>query len=251
MLELPLLALCFFGGIAAAFINTLASHGSLITLPLLMTAGLPAPVANATNRVGVTAQALGAVLNYRRSQTVSLGRKEALGIIAPVILGSLAGGLLAVDLSAKTMEIVILVLMLVMLGVVLVPKPKLEKTFQSPWLQGVVFFGIGLYGGFIQAGVSLLILYATQMFTSMEYVKGNGLKVLIVLLFSVPSVALFQYHGLIHWPAAVALAGGQFLGGWIGAKASQVDWVGRWVPRLLPVIIALSALKSAWDLGLF
>ena len=43
-------------GFAAGFINTLAGSGSLLTLPLLILLGLPANVANGTNRVGVVLQ---------------------------------------------------------------------------------------------------------------------------------------------------------------------------------------------------
>jgi hypothetical protein len=53
-------------GIAAGFINTLAGSGSLITLPILILLGLPANVANGTNRVGVVMQNVVAVANFRR-----------------------------------------------------------------------------------------------------------------------------------------------------------------------------------------
>ena len=40
-------------GFLAGFINTLAGSGSLVTLPLLIFIGLPANVANGTNRVAI------------------------------------------------------------------------------------------------------------------------------------------------------------------------------------------------------
>ena len=40
-------------GVISGFINTLAGGGSMITLPALMLLGMPADVANATNRIGV------------------------------------------------------------------------------------------------------------------------------------------------------------------------------------------------------
>ncbi len=45
-------------GLLAGIINTLAGGGSNLTLPALMMMGLPADVANATNRVGVFLQCL-------------------------------------------------------------------------------------------------------------------------------------------------------------------------------------------------
>ena len=44
-------------GITTGIINTLAGSGSLITLPIfIFVCGLPAPIANGTNRIGVLLQ---------------------------------------------------------------------------------------------------------------------------------------------------------------------------------------------------
>ena len=45
------LGLVAAAGIAAGFVNTMAGGGSLLTLPALMLLGLPADVANGTNRL--------------------------------------------------------------------------------------------------------------------------------------------------------------------------------------------------------
>jgi uncharacterized membrane protein YfcA len=50
MWEYPLL---IFVGFVAGFMNTMAGGGSLLTLPLLIFMGLPAAVANGTNRVAI------------------------------------------------------------------------------------------------------------------------------------------------------------------------------------------------------
>ncbi|MDX2175780.1 MAG: TSUP family transporter, partial [Candidatus Sumerlaeia bacterium] len=52
------LALLGAAGLVGGFVNTLAGGGSLVTLPALLLLGLPADVANATNRVGVLAQSV-------------------------------------------------------------------------------------------------------------------------------------------------------------------------------------------------
>jgi uncharacterized membrane protein YfcA len=53
-------------GIAAGFINTIAGSGSLLTLPLFMAFGLPAPVANGTNRIGILLQSLVGVFSFKK-----------------------------------------------------------------------------------------------------------------------------------------------------------------------------------------
>ena len=55
-------------GLFAGFVNTLAGSGSLITLPLLMFLGLPANVANGTNRIGVLVQSLVSSISFRKQK---------------------------------------------------------------------------------------------------------------------------------------------------------------------------------------
>ena len=43
------------GGLLAGSVNTMAGGGSLLTVPLLVLAGLPGDVANGSNRVGILA----------------------------------------------------------------------------------------------------------------------------------------------------------------------------------------------------
>ena len=61
-----ILVLIFGGGLVAGVINTMAGGGSLITLPLLIFAGLPPTVANGTNRVAIVLQNVGALSAFRK-----------------------------------------------------------------------------------------------------------------------------------------------------------------------------------------
>jgi uncharacterized membrane protein YfcA len=53
-------------GTVAGFINVLAGGGSFLTIPALMLLGIPADIANATNRVGVLMQAVEGVRGFNR-----------------------------------------------------------------------------------------------------------------------------------------------------------------------------------------
>ena len=55
-------------GMVAGFINTLAGSGSLLTLPLLMFMGLPANVANGTNRIALLLQNVVGVSAFRKQK---------------------------------------------------------------------------------------------------------------------------------------------------------------------------------------
>src|SRR5262245_59383493 len=86
-------------GIVAGFINTLAGSGSLLTLPILILLGLPANVANGTNRVGVTMQNIASVATFRRHGALPLAGSWQL--IMPSVAGGIVGAMLAVDLDER------------------------------------------------------------------------------------------------------------------------------------------------------
>ena len=236
-------------GFVSGFINTLAGSGSLITLPLLILLGLPANVANGTNRVGILVQSIVSVATFRRRNAlpqVSTGK-----VIVPSVLGAAAGAALAVDLDEATLRRTIGVLMLVMLAVVLArPRRWLESheaaRETSPWLQVPLFFAIGAYGGFIQAGVGIFLLAGLVLGAGFTLVGGNAVKNLIVLIFTVAALAVFVVNEQVRWGLGALLAAGSAAGAWAAAHMAVVRGAPfvRW---MLIAILALSALAMLGD----
>lgn len=250
-------------GFGAGFINTLAGSGSLITLPLLIFTGLPPTVANGTNRVAILLQNVVAVSSFRQQKVLNL--RSGLMLAAPAIVGSVVGAQIAVNLNETTMRQTIGGLMVVMLVVIWVrPKRWLEGRpgvaghrmtrqellggsgawFRSP---AVIFFFIGMYGGFIQAGVGIFLLAGLVLGVGHDLVRANAVKVPIVLCFTVFALGVFVMNGQVSWGVGLILAVGNMLGAWVGARTAVKRGAGfvRW---LLLAVVAVSGAKL---LGLF
>jgi uncharacterized membrane protein YfcA len=231
-------------GFVAGFINTLAGSGSLITLPLLIFAGLPATIANGTNRVAVFLQTVVAVKKFHKSGTLDLSRGLQLAI--PAIFGAILGAQIAVNLNERVMETVIGILMVVMLVVILVrPKRWLqgrpEMLRQRPgWLQLSVFFFIGIYGGFIQAGVGIFLLAGLVLGAGYELVRANAVKNLIVMVSTLFALIVFVIHDQVSWIPGLVLAIGNMLGAWVAARVA-VEKGAKLVRWILIAVIAVSA----------
>jgi uncharacterized membrane protein YfcA len=238
-------------GFVAGFINTLAGSGSLITLPLLIFAGLPANIANGTNRVAILLQNLVGVNSFRQSGMLDLGGALKLGL--PAILGSVVGAQIAVSLNESLMRRAIGVVMVVMLFVILLrPRRWLKGELHSldgwPTLpQLVLFFGIGMYGGFIQAGVGIFLLAGLVLAIGYDLVRANAVKVGIVLIFTISALIVFLRNGQVSWAVGLILAIGNMLGAWVAARVA-VERGAVWVRRLLIVVVIVSAANL---LGLF
>jgi uncharacterized membrane protein YfcA len=242
---MSILALLFLlvAGIMAGFINTLAGGGSLLTLPALIFAGLPSPIANATNRVAVFLQcAVGSVQFHRKGK---LNPKEALILGLPSLFGSIVGTLLVIDIDRLLFDKILGAVLIIVL-ITLFLKPSMwvqEKRRSLPlWLRIPIFFVIGIYGGFIQAGVGFLLLLGLSLAVGYDLVKSNALKVAIVLLFSGMSLAIFAISGKVVWIYGLILAAGNMTGAFVGVHfavkrgAKQVRWV-------VVAAVAISALK--------
>lgn len=244
--------LAILAGMLAGVINTLAGSGSLVTLPMLMFMGLPANVANATNRVGVVVQNIVGITTYQ--QGGKLNMQGSLWLMLPVLPGAIFGAWLAAQLGAQQMETVIGVVMVIMLFVILFRPEKWlrdvseAKAGRPPILTLVLFFFIGAYGAFIQAGVGVFILAALVLGAGYTMVHANGIKLVLVLGVTVVAIAVFLLEStpgepLINWGVGALMAVGQSLGAWMAARfATRAKNANLWVRRLLITVVVVSIL---------
>ena len=243
------LILFAIAGVLAGVINTLAGSGSLITLPIFMfVCGLPANIANGTNRVGVIFQSAIGLRGFQKSKNVEFA--GASWIVIPAIVGALIGAWLASEMSAKQMEIVIGGLMVAMLIVLLV-NPKrwiresdVEARNNKSFFSVAIYFAIGVYGGFIQAGVGIFLLAAIVLVSKYSLKEGNGIKLLVVLGFAIPTLAVFAYNNQVHFGFGIAMAIFQSFGAVLGVWfATKVPNANVWIHRLLILILVVAATK--------
>ncbi len=232
-------------GFFSGFINTVAGSGSLITLPLLMALGLPANVANGTNRIGILLQNVVGTASFRRQKVLNF--RTSLKLVIPAVAGSVIGAWIAVDLNEQVMERTIGGLLLFMFFIVLWKPSKWlrEKQGKSPfplWLNGIIFFLIGIYGGFIQAGVGFFLLAGLVLGAGYDLVRANAVKVLIVLLYTPVALAFFIYNHQVNFLYGIILAVGSMLGAWVGAKVA-VEKGAKFVRYVLLAAVFIASVK--------
>ena len=250
-MTLPEAILLFLAGTAAGFINVNAGGGSFLTIPLLiLLGGLPATAANGTNRVAILIQNLFAVKNFRRHGFRDV--RQGLRLGASAVAGAVIGSLIAVDIPENAFRTVLSVIMVLALAVILRPSEKKEQEvseerLQHPVLQIFLFFFVGIYGGFIQAGTGYLVIFSLSIVGGLSLVKTNSLKIIISSAYLLPSLLIFFLHGQIRWIPALVLAAGTSTGGWFGSSFA-IKKGDKWIRVILAVAILAMAAKMA---GLF
>jgi len=233
---------CAVIGFLSGVINVVAAGGSFLTLPLLLFLGFPATVANGTNRVGVLAQNASAVLGFHRHQVLPV--QWALGVSGPAMAGAALGVWAALQVPDVAFRRVLSIVMLAMtLGTLLHKSlsgsPRTEPQRPGHWTMVVGFFLMGIYGGFIQAGVGFLALALTTL-AGLDLVKGNAVKVFTVMLLTLLSLVVFAGTGNVNWPAGIALGVGNVVGATVGVRLAVLKG-HKWLEHIVTATIIVFA----------
>lgn len=252
-------ALAIGAGALAGVINTLAGSGSLVALWALMAMGLPANVANGTNRIGVIIQT---VVGLFTMKAHGQERPEQMGwILAASTVGAVGGAIAAAVIDPEALEwIIVAVLWATLLVVLLKPgdwlRDKNVAAEGKPTVgKVVVFVLVGAWGGFLQAGVGILLLAALVLTAGKEIIEATAIKMVVVLLYTVGTLAIFIVFDQVHWGLGLMMGVGQAIGAWAGARfAMKSPNAPVWIRRLLIVVILVAALELmgvfGWIAGL-
>ncbi|TCP26611.1 hypothetical protein EV207_11942 [Scopulibacillus darangshiensis] len=211
-------------GIVAGIINVMAAGGSLLTLPVLIFLGLPSSVANGTNRIAIVVMSMTATTNFYRKGYFDKKLGPVLAI--PGIIGAIVGANLAITISDKLFNTVLAIMMVITVIFILWnPSKRLSQKKKdkenSKWrliIAILVFFFIGIYGGFIQAGAGFFMITALTAIFGLSLVRSNAIKTFVSGVYVLVSLLIFIYHGEVNWLLGVTLAVGMSIGGWIGSS---------------------------------
>lgn len=245
-MELTQILLLIGAGLLAGVINTLAGGGSLITLPLLIFMGLPPVEANASNRVALFVQNIFAVQGFRSKGVFLFPYSFWVAISAAI--GAILGAKIAIDISGDLFRrILAVVMVLVMLMTVL--KPYLTKknegeifTRGNIALSVFLFFFVGVYGGFIQAGVGFLVIAVLSNVHGLGMAKTNSIKVFAILIYTIFALVVFFIEDKIRWEYGLILAIGNATGGWLASRWS-VGKDDKWIRLFLIITVVALAIK--------
>ena len=242
--------LMLFGtGCVAGTLNVVAGGGSFLTLPMLIFLGLPPRLANGTNRVAILAQNIGAVWGFHRHGVMDW--KSLLWGALPAAGGAALGALIALLISDQTFKNILAFLMIsVTLWTLWNPFGQRINETQKPrfpkWM--IItggFFAIGVYSGFVQAGVGFLILAVTTM-VGLDLVKGNAVKVLVLLASMIISLTIFAAQDQVNWLLGVVLGIGNSIGGLIGVRLTVLKG-HAWIKNIVTVTVILFAFKLFFE----
>ncbi len=228
----------------AGIMNSVAGAGTLVTFPALVAAGIPPLDANATSTVALVPGAFGSMFGYRKH--IEGSRPWALGFALPSLLGGGLGAWLLLITPPDRFKALVPYLVLGATFLFLVQRPTMRwlrrwrsdagslasragspehdiaLTSTRPPVSVLGYqFAVSVYGGYFGAGVGILMLAALGFMGLANIHRMNGLKNWGGLCMNVVAAVMFSFTNLVHWPVALAMAGGAVTGGYIGSRTAQ------------------------------
>ena len=236
-------------GVIAGFINTVAGGGSLLTLPILIFMGLPSNIANGTNRIAIFMQNIFSISGYKSRGVSDFKYSSWLSVSA--LIGSIIGAKIAInideDMFNKILSIVIIIVVLTII--------YNKKTFninsenisiEKKIISVIMFFFIGIYGGFIHAGVGFLILSILSNYNGIQLSKANSIKVFVVFVYTFFALIVFIMENKINWILGINLGIGNSIGGWVASR-----WSYNKPDKIIKIFIIISSAIMAIKLWYF
>jgi uncharacterized membrane protein YfcA len=244
--ELPLWAypLLFATALVAGTVDAIAGGGGLITLPVLLGIGLPAPMALGTNKLQAVFGSGSAVWNFARRGAVDL-RECRLGF-ALTALGALAGAYAARTLNPQVLGAIIPWLLMTAV-IFLAFRPHLGETSRQQRLARPVFYilfglGLGFYDGFFGPGVGSFWIIAFVTLLGQDFVGAAAHARVMNFASNLAALLFFAAVGKVVWLPGLAMGAGQFIGSRLGSHLAM-NRGARFVRPVFLVMASVAALK--------
>jgi uncharacterized protein len=248
MLE-PWVLLALAGaGLLAGFVDAIAGGGGLIALPALLAAGVPPVIALGTNKVQSVIGTGIAAFTYWRKGFVSL---PALAIaIGCTFAAAFTGAFVVKQIDTSLLQIAVPVA-LVAIALYFLFAPRLTDEDRHARLRFALFvpamgIAIGFYDGIFGPGTGSFLTMGFVALFGLGVTRAAGNTKILNLASNLGALALFIPSGDVLWPAAIAMATGQVVGGYLGALTGI-----RFGAKLIRPLVVVISLMLAGKLLFF
>ncbi|HEY4201013.1 MAG TPA: TSUP family transporter [Devosiaceae bacterium] len=231
-------------GLVAGFVDAIAGGGGTISLPILLSVGVPPISALATNKAQSIVGTAIAVNTYWRRGLVSI-RALLPGVLLTMV-GSVTGALVISHVDTHVLNYLVPVA-LIAIACYFLFAPRLSDVDQAARLSFVHFVPliglvIGFYDGVFGPGTGSFFAMAFVTLFGLGVTRATGNTKVMNFASNLGALLLFIFTGAVLWPAAAAMAVGQVAGGYLGA-VTGIRFGSRIIRPLVVVVSIGLALR--------
>lgn len=241
----PLVLLALAGvGMLAGFVDAIAGGGGLIAIPALLSVGLPPIAAFATNKVQSVMGTCAAAATYWRNGFVDL--RSLLPAIVLAFVGSFIGAFVVRQIDTEILRYAVPAALLPVAAYFLL-SPRLTDNDRHARLNFVLLVPvmalvIGFYDGLFGPGTGSFLTMGFVALFGLGVTRAAGNTKVLNLMSNLGALAMFIPAGDVVWPAAAAMAAGQLVGGYLGAKTG-IRFGAKLIRPLVVIVSVILALR--------
>ncbi len=236
--SLEILALLFAVAFIAGAIDTIAGGGGLLTIPALLSVGVPPAVALATNKLQGTFGSFTASYYFIKKGMIDKSHIKLMIFMS--FIGSVLGGYLVLQIDQSILSKIIPVL-LILMGFYFLFSPKVGEIDKEKRISVISFsfsavFIIGFYDGFFGPGTGSFFAIAFVALLGYNLTRATAHSKILNFTSNISALGFFMIFGEIYWLVGLVMGIGQVLGALVGAKLVLKN--GQKLIR--PVIVIIS-----------
>lgn len=245
-----IILLCI-AGFAAAFVDSIAGGGGLISLPAFLAAGIPTDFALGTNKFSATAASFTSSIKYATSGKVNF---KFLRYLLPfTLIGAALGVKAALLIDSRYLKPLVLVLVLVvgiysLFSKTIGQEDKFKGLTRKNIFLGIVLaFVIGFYDGFFGPGTGSFLIFGLISIFGFDFINAGGNARVMNFISNLTALVLFAFNGKIDYLYGIPVAAAMI----VGARLGTVFALKKGAKFIKPIFVTMSlavAVKQLFDL---
>ncbi|RAP73380.1 TSUP family transporter [Paenibacillus montanisoli] len=246
-----IIALIVIGGFLAAFIDSSVGGGGLVSVPVLLAAGLPPHLALGTNKLSASMSSVTSTLAFLHSGNINL---RSTGKLVPFTAIGAAGGALLLQLIPSDWLRPAIVVMLIGVTIYTLLKRNwgMEGSARRKTTAAVKIgmvaaaFLLGGYDGFFGPGTGSFLIFIFLLL-GFDFIQAAGNAKLLNFTSNVSSLIVFLALGWVDFRIGLLMGASMVLGSLAGSRLA-IRQGARYV-KLLFVLVTVALIgRQLWTL---
>ncbi|WP_313026422.1 TSUP family transporter [Pseudomonas lopnurensis] len=247
-LEPSTLAILIMVAFTAGFIDAIAGGGGLLTLPALLTAGLPPHLVLGTNKLCATFGAATASYTFYRRQLFepALWRRALAGTTIGAVLGAALAQFIPASWLNQALPLVVsacgVYLLFSHLPATSAPGAQAIGR-RRQWPQSL---SLGFYDGVAGPGTGAFWTVSTLLLYPLDLLRASGVARTMNFVSNAVALAVFIIGGHVAWVLGIGMGLALMAGAYLGAHTA-IRGGSRFIRPVFILVVLAMSLRLAWQ----
>lgn len=234
----------FIAGFLTGLVGSMGAPGGLVIIPFMMGCGVSPAMSLATSRLaGIGAWLIAA----RRFSKAGHVRKQELPILVVLaLIAASIGSFIIIDVDEKYIYPVVGTILIGIGALTLLKKnfglEAKETGKKNKYLGYILYFFVMIYGGFIGAGATPMLLFILVHFVGFRALEAFATELLAWIAMSIVSSGIFIYFEQVNYFFVPVVFAGMGAGSYVGSHYA-VKGGDKWIKSVVSVFALLVGVK--------